>query len=104
MGDLPDGSNFYSSLYTKLSKEQVAGLYSPLELWSRKCSWFDYEIRGEWAELVIESKDPILMHGPVADVLANADRLLKPLRDAGVKYSAEAYDDEGNLIMEWKSP
>lgn len=69
--------------------------------WSvRKCSWTDYEIRSPFAELVIEAEAPILMHGPVSDVEANADRILAPLRDAGVGYCAEFYTADGSLLRE----
>ena len=67
MAELPDGSNFFSALHTCLSREQVAGLYGALGWQVRKCSWVDYEITSDWAELVIEAESPILMHGPEPD-------------------------------------
>lgn len=91
MADIPDGSNFYSSLYTALTREEVAGLYGALGWRVRKCSWVDYEVMCNWAELVIESDGPILMHGPVADLPARAEELVAPLRMAGIEFTAECY-------------
>ena len=100
MVELPDTSNFYSSLHTTLSREQVAGLYGALGGRVRKCSWTDYEVLGPWAELVIEAESPILMHGPVADVLTRAEELVAPLRAAGVSFTAECYGPGGELLRE----
>jgi hypothetical protein len=100
MAKFPDTSNFYGSLHTSLSREQVAGLYAALGWRVRKCSWTDYEVFGPWAELVIEAESPILMHGPVADVLANAEELVAPLRAAGISFTAECYGPDGNLLRE----
>jgi hypothetical protein len=75
MADVPDCSNFYSSLHTSLSREQVAGLYGAIGWRVRKCSWVDYEVISDWADLVIEAERPILMHGPVADLPHRAEEL-----------------------------
>jgi hypothetical protein len=101
MEDLPDTSHFYSSLHTKLSRQQVAEIYGKLGWQITKCSWTDFEIICPWAELVIEAESPILMHGPVADVLARADELLAPLRHAKISFSAECYDSDGDLLREY---
>ncbi|MGV3723258.1 MAG: hypothetical protein ACO1SX_20350 [Actinomycetota bacterium] len=101
MSELPEGSNFFSSLYTTLTREQIVELYRPHGWRIRKCGWREYEIRSEFAELVVEAEQPILMHGPVADVVDNAQRVLEPLKGSNVCYAAEAYDDEMRLLMEW---
>jgi hypothetical protein len=105
MGEVPDFSNFFSSLHTTLSREQVAGLYGALGWQVRKCSWADYEVISDWAELVIEAESPILMHGPVADLPARAEELVAPLRAAGVSFTAECYEPEpgGELLLELRS-
>jgi hypothetical protein len=100
VAEFPDTSNFYSSLHTTLSREQVAGLYGVLGWRVRKCSWTDFEVRGPWAELVIEAESPILMHGLVADVLANAEEVVAPLRAVGVSFTAECYGPDGELLRE----
>ena len=105
MADVPDWSNFFSSLHTSLTREQVAGLYGALGWRVHKCSRVDYEIVNDWAELVIEAESPILMHGPVADVLARAEDLVAPLRAAGVTFTAECYGPEPGreLLLELRS-
>lgn len=105
MGEIPDGSNFFSVLHTTLTKEQIAQLYGKLGWSVRKCSWVDYEIECEWAELVIDSDSPILMHGSVADVETRAKEIVAPLREAGIEFSAEAYgpEPEQDLLFELRS-
>lgn len=102
MSGIPDESNFFSSLHTSLTRQEIAELYRPLGWETRKCSWVDYEIGCTWAELVIEAEAPILMHGAVADVLVNAERILAPLRAAGVAYTAECYGKDRALLQEVK--
>jgi hypothetical protein len=94
VGDIPDTSNFFSALHTSLSREQIARVYGALGWQVRKCSWADYEVFGPWCELVIEAESPILMHGPVADVVARAEELVAPLRAAGVRFTTECYGPE----------
>lgn len=105
MAELPDSSNFFSSLQTSFSREQVAGLYGALGWKVRKCTWVDYEIISDWAELIIEADAPILMHGPVADLPARAEELVAPLRAAGISFTAECYgpDPDQKLFMELRS-
>lgn len=105
MENVPDSSNFFSSLHTSLSRKEVAGLYGALGWRIRKCTWVDYEVISSWAELVIESEGPILMHGPVADLPARAEELVAPLRAAGVSFTAECYGPEPNceLLLELKT-
>jgi hypothetical protein len=100
-----DSSNFFSSLHTSLSREQVAGLYGALGWRVRKCSWVDYKVVSDWAELVIEAEGPILMHGPVAGLPARAEELVAPLRAAGVSFTAECYGPEPGreLLLELRS-
>jgi hypothetical protein len=72
-------------------------------MWSvRECSWTDYEVTGPFAELVVEAESPILLHGPVTDVEANADRILASLRAAGIAYTAECHGASGEQIREWR--
>jgi hypothetical protein len=89
MDDIPDRSNFFASLHTPLSPRRLAGLFARLGWSVRKCSWTDYEIRSPFAGLVIEAESPILMHGLVAEVKTNAERILAPLREAGMGHTAE---------------
>jgi len=104
MAELPDRTNFYSSIDTTLTRE-VAALFGGLGWRVRKCSWVDYEVISDWAELVIESEAPILMHGLVADLPARAEELVAPLRAAGLSFSAECYGPEPlrELLLELRS-
>jgi hypothetical protein len=105
MGSLPDSPNFWSSLETDLSRGQVAGLYGALGWQVRMCSWVDYEVTSDWAELVIESERPILMYGSVADLEVRAEEVVAPLRAAGVSFSAECYGPrpDEKLLAELRS-
>jgi hypothetical protein len=99
-------SNFYSSLDTSLSPEQVAGLYAALGWRVRQYRWTDYEVFGPWCELVIESESPILMHGQVGDVVAHPEELVAPLKAAGVRFTADCYgpDPDRQLLLEFGYP
>jgi hypothetical protein len=100
MAELPDRTNFYSSVQTDLQPEAVARLFAP-PVWSvRKCSWTDFEAVSEFAEVVIESSNPVLVHGPVADVTVNGRRIVEPLVAAGLSGSFECYDEVHTLILE----
>jgi hypothetical protein len=100
---VPDGSNFFASLATELSKEEIARLYGSCDWAVRRCALVDFEIRCPWAELIIDGQSPILLHGPVAQVLLNVEAILAPLRAAGVSYTAECYGEAEELLRrdEW---
>jgi hypothetical protein len=98
---IPEGSNFFGSLVTSLSKGEIAQLYGAAGWTVRKCSWVDFEIRCAWAELIIDGDSPILLHGSVADVLVNADRILEPLVKAGIAHTAECYGEDEVLLKEY---
>jgi hypothetical protein len=100
MSALPNTENIHCALHTTLSRQQVADLLRPLGGTIRKCAWDELELRCPWAELIIESESPVLLHGSVADLLTNADRLLSPMREAGVAYTAECHDEDGELVRE----
>lgn len=91
MAGVPDSSNFFAGLDTRLTRAQVARLYGRLGWRVRMCSWVDYEVASDWAELVIEGESPVLMHGPVADLPDRVEELVAPLRAAGVTFAAECY-------------
>src|SRR4051812_44556763 len=99
MGEVPDSSNFYSSLLTSMPRREVADLFGA-DGWEviAPDDWSHLEVRCPWAELVIESASPILMHGPVADVAANAERVLAVLGRAGVAFTAECYGPDDELL------
>jgi hypothetical protein len=100
MAELPDRTNFYSSVRTDLRPEAIARLFAP-PVWSvRKSSWTDFEVVSDFAEVVIESSKPVLVHGPVADVTVNSMRVVEPLAAAGLSGTFECYDESGALIVQ----
>jgi hypothetical protein len=100
----PDTSNFHSTLYTALSRREVAAMFCAAGWKVREPDdWDHLEVHCPWAELVIESASPILMHGPVADVAVNAERLFAVLERAGVTFTAESYGPGGELLREWRT-
>jgi hypothetical protein len=105
MAEIPARSNFFSSLSTPMSCRQVSQLYEKNGWSVRKCSLSDYEISSDWAELVLESKSPLLLHGTVADLQDRIEELLAPLRAADIPFTAEYYGPppERKLLAEWRS-
>ncbi|MEZ0276738.1 MAG: hypothetical protein ACAH88_17655 [Roseimicrobium sp.] len=97
----PDSSNFFASLFTTLEKKEIAEKFASQGWSARKASWYDYEVRCEWAELVVDGEQPILFHGLVANPDKNVDRILQMLRDEGIAYSGEYYDEAGVLVKEY---
>lgn len=99
---IPGQSNLFGTLDTTWPPERVANLYGYRGWQVRKCSWTEYEIICEFAELVIHRSsaepDRTLIHGAVADVVANLAEIFKPLANACISYSLECYDDNWNLI------
>ncbi|MDY3556514.1 hypothetical protein R5W24_005680 [Gemmata sp. JC717] len=99
---LPHTANLFGWLDTNLPPGQAARLFAYRGWEMRKCSRADYEVACEVAELVIEaaSSGPngVLVHGAVADVVANLPRLIAPLARAGIAYSFECYDERFELI------
>jgi hypothetical protein len=91
-------SNLFGEIDTTLPKEQVARLSGPFGWEVRKSSWTDYEVRCDFAELVLDCDNPILIHGPVADLLANLPCVIEPLAAAGIAYSLECYNANRELI------
>jgi hypothetical protein len=100
MVELPDRSNFFGPVDTGLQPESVARLFVPPVWRVRKCSWTDFMADSDFAEVVIESSNPVRVHGPVADVAVNGRRVVEPLAAAGLSGSFECYDDAGEPIVE----
>jgi hypothetical protein len=98
---LPDDSNFFATLTTALSKEELTWLYERRGWAVRKCSWFDFEVSCLWAELVLESDNPILLHGSVTDVVTNAQHILEPIRATNITYTAECYGEDDRLLEQF---
>lgn len=100
MSQLPESSNFFSSVHHGLTKAEVVALFQRAGWKVRKCSWTDYEVTCEWAELVIEADNPVLVHGLVANPQENVPRIAGLFDASGASYSAEWYNDSGTLVGE----
>ena len=105
MQSMPDSLNdylphhIYMSLWTDKSCADVASLFAAAGWSSRKCSWTDYEVEmRDKAESVIESKNPVLVHGPLDSALEMVPRIRKILDDAGIVYAFEAYDERDEIL------
>ncbi len=96
---LPDRTNFYCSVHTQQRPNELAKLFASPDWGVRKCSWEDYEARSDFAEIVIESTDPVLIHGPVANVEVNCLRIVELLVAAGLSGKFECYHESGSLIL-----
>lgn len=102
--EFPEGSNFFGTAPAPATAEAVAAAYARAGWAVRACGWTEWEARSDFAELVVEGAGPVLLHGPVADVAANAGRATAPLREAGVPHSAECYDVDGELLATVRWP
>jgi len=89
--------DFYATLHSTRSRRQIARLFRP-PIWRvRKCTWTDYEIASEFAELTLEAESPALLHGWVTDLEVNTELVLAPLRAGAVAYTAEVSKTGGDL-------
>ena len=102
MSTIPDSSNFFASLNTALNHIELAKLFEK-QGWAiyEPDDCFHVEVMCEWGELIIESCSPVLLHGPVAEVLTNADHILSVLRNAKIPFSAECLDEDDNILQTW---
>lgn len=80
MSDIPDATNFFGTVVTELSREVVARAFVAAGWAHRKRGLDEHELSSEFAELVLDGADPLLLHGPVADVRENAGRIADVLR------------------------
>ena len=100
MSALPESVNFYGQITTCRTPEDMEHLYRGLIWKVRKCAKTDFELFSDFAELVMESSNPILIHGMVADPLTNWPRIIEPLAAIGLSGSFECYDDNDAIILQ----
>jgi hypothetical protein len=105
MDAIPDASNFFAALHRPASKAGVGSLFRSAG-WKRiqPDDWPHLEVRCPFAELVIESDSPVLLHGPVDPGDGNPDKIVAILKRAGLPFTAELYAEDHSLIREWRSP
>jgi hypothetical protein len=95
---VPASSNFFASVTSSISVETVASLYRSAGWAVRKCGLTEFEASSAIGELVIEG-NPVLVHGAVADPVANADAATQPLRDGAVGFVFECYGPDTSLLL-----
>jgi hypothetical protein len=98
VAEIPTTSNFFACVTSSTSPEAVADLYRSAGWQVRKCGWNEFEATSPIAELVIAG-DPVLVHGPIADPVANADAVTHPLREGALQFSFECYGPDRSLLL-----
>jgi hypothetical protein len=98
MLNLPESSNFFCNIDSPVSKVEIIDCFASQGWQVRKTTWEDFELRCLWAELVLESHDPVLLHGLL--MADKFDELLTLLSGLNIAYRAELYDEEGMLITQ----
>lgn len=91
--------HIYMLLWADLTRAEIAAVFSSFGWSSRKCSWTDYEVElTDKAALVIESENPVLVHGPLDTVSEMVPVIRKILDDFGIPYSFDAYDERDEIV------
>jgi hypothetical protein len=68
----------------------------------RKCTWVDWEVRSDGAELVIEATEPPVFYGRIQRS-ASARETLAPLGAARVRWRAEVREEGGVVLARLES-
>jgi hypothetical protein len=97
---IPERNNLYGSIASNWAMAKLAELFEADGWTVRKCSATDYELSCPFAELVLERDHPVLLHGAVAEVGQNAQRIAAVLRKAGLTFSLECYAPDHRLLTE----
>lgn len=91
--------SIYMTLATSLSCAQVVKLFVA-KGWSwRMCSWTEYEIESDYAELIIVPELPILVSGGIARGAESITKIMQILTDAGIEAEYEAFDEHDKPIQ-----
>lgn len=98
---IPDGSNVFGIIHSPDLKEEVVKKFEAYGWMSWKAGWVDWEIKNDYSEFVIEGDKEILIHGPVAT--DHFDILIEKMKEMGLIFSMEFYDDNENMVMEVKN-
>lgn len=96
-------NNLYGSLPGTSDPRAVAEAFHRAGWRARKSAWDEYEIEQEWAELnLVPAGERVRFSGTV--VPQNLQTLLTLLTDLGYAYTAEYYDQDGELIATYANP
>ena len=71
--------DIYITLDTQCSRSGINALFTKCGWASRMCSWTEYEITSDFAELVIASESPLLMSGGIDRDPSSVDKILSRL-------------------------
>lgn len=93
---LPESTNVYGVIYSTLSKNEIANRFGQLDWRVSKSSWFDWEITNDYSELIIEGDEEILIHGAVSP--GSFTLLVNTMKEIGLQFSVELYDEAHELI------
>lgn len=90
--------DIYITLNTQLSQSRLNSLFTNNGWDSRMCSWNEYEITSDYAELIIASESPVLISGGISRNPDSIDKIIAILDDAGIAYDFDVYDEHNNLL------
>jgi hypothetical protein len=93
---IPTGTNVYGIIDSSLSKEEITKKFSAHGWRISKASWFDWEITNDFAELILEGNEQLLIHGPVSPDYFNT--LAEKMKEIELSFSLELYDENQNLV------
>lgn len=63
MRGIPDATNLFCTVATDLSREEVAGAFVAAGWAQRRRGLGEHELSSDFAELVLDGNDPLLLHG-----------------------------------------
>jgi len=95
--------NLHAVLHSDSSAEAIASMYRNAGWSTRKSGFDEYELRTEFAELILEGRRPVLLHGVMVRPATNVEDVLAVLRLNGVEFSGELYGNDHALITEFRS-
>src|SRR5688572_24272783 len=92
---IPDSTNLFGTIDTALTHEKVAAVFAAAGWTTRRSGFDEFMLESPFAELILEGDQKSLLHGPVANLLVNAQRIADILRQAKLPFSLECYSETG---------
>ena len=97
----PKHPNFYISVTTHVGATRLMGLFRRHGWTTRVRDYGDLDLICELAHLIAGGPSPMQVSGRVLDPIKNGARILEILTSAGVRYSADAFDETNEIIKSW---
>lgn len=94
---LPEGSNFFATVFTEKSKSEISQIYKSAGWKVRQSSFNDFEISQDWVSIIIDGDQEVLMHGAVAELENRVFKITAPLVQHKISHRVEFYDADENL-------